>query len=114
MDLQKLLHQVTDGAQMSGIAIAEQIVIDPVDGENAPIPAELNSTVYEHLVAVYPLGIYKHQSQAIQAVLDGNDVCLATPTASGKSLIFMAAAADLVLRDPRATVLCLYPIKALI
>ncbi|OGA40581.1 MAG: hypothetical protein A3G24_19280, partial [Betaproteobacteria bacterium RIFCSPLOWO2_12_FULL_62_13] len=40
--------------------------------------------------------------------------CLATPTASGKSLVFMSVAANLIKRNANATILALYPAKALI
>jgi DEAD/DEAH box helicase domain-containing protein len=74
----------------------------------------LQSCLKEHLVLAWPGGLYRHQAAALQAFLDGSDVCLATSTASGKSLVFMAAATDLLLTDSRATVLALYPAKALI
>jgi superfamily II DNA/RNA helicase len=57
----------------------------------------------------YPEGIYSHQAQAIELLLAGNDVCLATPTASGKSLAFMSAAAHVVRSDRSARVLAPIP-----
>jgi DEAD/DEAH box helicase domain-containing protein len=44
----------------------------------------------------------------------GGDICLSTSTASGKSLVFMAVAVDLILRDQNSKVLAFYPARALI
>ncbi len=58
-------------------------------------------------------GLYRHQKLAVQAQLEGRNVCLATSTASGKTLAFHLAALELLERDEGATVLALYPLKAL-
>jgi DEAD/DEAH box helicase domain-containing protein len=56
----------------------------------------------------------KRKAATIHSALTGEDVCLATSTASGKSLVFMSVAADLLRRCPAAKVLALYPARALI
>jgi len=50
----------------------------------------------------------------VHAVLDREDICLATSTASGKSLAFISAAIERLLRDSTARVLALHPARALI
>lgn len=77
-------------------------------------PPALDARVSAHLGALHQQGIYTHQAEAIERFLAGEDVCLATATASGKSLPFMTCAADLLVRDPSARVLVLYPARALI
>lgn len=84
------------------------------DAALAPPPPTLHPRVASHLGALHPRGIYTHQADAITRFLAGDDICLATATASGKSLPFMACAADLLLRDPNARVLVLYPARALL
>ena len=84
------------------------------DLQAAAAPAGLDARVLGVLEAMCPAGLYSHQSEAIDESLAGKDLCLATATASGKSLVFMAAACDLALRDPDAIVLCLYPVRALV
>lgn len=55
---------------------------------------------------------YRHQSLALEQVEAGRNLVISTATASGKSLVFMAAAMnELIERD--GTVLALYPLKAL-
>ena len=56
---------------------------------------------------------YTHQSEAIEAILDGRDVVVVTPTASGKTLCYNVPVVDAVLRDPNTRALYLFPTKAL-
>ncbi|MEZ4646987.1 MAG: DEAD/DEAH box helicase, partial [Chloroflexota bacterium] len=57
--------------------------------------------------------VYLHQKKTIQFFLEGNNVCLATGTASGKSLAFQIAAVEALARNPTAKVIAIYPMKAL-
>jgi len=61
----------------------------------------------------YKKGIYKHQKLAISEFLKGANVCLSTGTASGKSLIFYVAAIEIIIKNPNAKILAVYPLKAL-
>jgi len=83
-------------------------------GAFVPVPQGLHQRVRAYLDNYFPRGIYSHQAQAIQHALAGDDVCLATSTSSGKSLIFMSTAMHELLRNNSARVLVLYPAKALI
>ena len=86
-----------------------------------PRPAELLgvddiplvSASRNFLARQYPRGIYRHQKEALAKALKGENVCLVTGTASGKSLVFQTAAVDLLARDPQARVMAIYPMKAL-
>ncbi|MEW5725313.1 MAG: DEAD/DEAH box helicase, partial [Thermodesulfobacteriota bacterium] len=81
--------------------------------------------VYERLARPLPpalaqvvksLGIsrlYLHQSQAINLAREGRHVVTATPTASGKSLIYNLPVFEAALEDPQAKALYLFPLKAL-
>ncbi len=57
--------------------------------------------------------LYSHQAEAIAALAAGDDVVVATPTASGKSLCYHLPVFDALLRDPSARALYLFPTKAL-
>lgn len=65
------------------------------------------------LNGLYPAGIYGHQKAAIARFLANQDVCLTTATASGKSLLFYAAAVEQLSRNPEARILAIYPTRAL-
>jgi DEAD/DEAH box helicase domain-containing protein len=57
--------------------------------------------------------LYTHQARAITALREGRDVVLATPTASGKSLVYSLPALEACLTDPEARALLLFPLRAL-
>ena len=57
--------------------------------------------------------VWNHQAVALHELEAGNNVVLATTTASGKSLVFQTKALDIACRDEWSTALVLYPIKAL-
>ncbi len=56
---------------------------------------------------------YSHQAQAIEAALAGENVVLATSTASGKTLAYNLPILNTLLNDPDACALYLFPTKAL-
>ena len=57
--------------------------------------------------------LYTHQAQAITAVSQGDNVVIATATASGKSLCYTVPVLTRLLADPNARALYLFPTKAL-
>ena len=59
------------------------------------------------------LPLFTHQAEAIDAVLDGGDVVVATPAASGKSLCYNVPVAQALLTDRSTRALYLFPTKAL-
>ena len=61
----------------------------------------------------FSTGIYLHQKEAIKSFLEGENICIATGTASGKSLPFYVAAIEKLVANPKAKVIAIYPLKAL-
>jgi DEAD/DEAH box helicase domain-containing protein len=57
--------------------------------------------------------LYSHQVEAINDLRQGCHVVVATPTASGKSLIYNLAVLDAVLKNPDTRALYVFPLKAL-
>ena len=56
---------------------------------------------------------YTHQAEAITRIFNGEDVCIVTGTASGKTLCYNAPVIQTILDDPTACAIYLFPTKAL-
>ena len=57
--------------------------------------------------------LYAHQAEALDAIRNGNDVIVSTPTASGKSLIYNLPVFEKIIAKPDSKALYLFPLKAL-
>jgi DEAD/DEAH box helicase domain-containing protein len=77
------------------------------------LQARLSPPVSRALAAAGAERLYTHQAEAINAALAGQNVVIATSTASGKTLCFNAPVLEALARDPLARALYLYPTKAL-
>lgn len=78
------------------------------------VPTALHPDVRTALSDRFANGLYSHQAAAISAALQGDNVCLATSTASGKSLVFQAVACHFALSNPKALTIAIYPARALV
>ena len=105
---------INEIAQQSGYQILEHDRLASRQAKFLPIPSRLHESVRNLIAQSYPAGLYGHQTEAIDAGLKGDDICLATSTASGKSLVYMVLAADMILRDNHSKVIAFYPARALI
>jgi DEAD/DEAH box helicase domain-containing protein len=57
--------------------------------------------------------LFSHQVEALQKIRQGKHVLVATPTASGKSLIYNLSVLEALLKNPGSKALYLFPLKAL-
>ena len=57
--------------------------------------------------------LYSHQAEGIGRALDGDNVVVATPTASGKTLVYNVPVITTLLENPDAHALYIFPLKAL-
>lgn len=105
------LHRI---AQSAGLKISEDISFPARVAKFACIPPGVNSDVEKQIKTRYPLGLYAHQAKAIESGLSGRNVCVATSTASGKTLVFTAIAISHLLVSRGRSILVLYPAKALL
>lgn len=101
-------------AEEIGLAIVDRAELQDRSARFAPAPGTLARSVRSELESSFRKGLYSHQAAGIAAALEGHDLCVATSTASGKSLVFMSVAAHALCLDGQARVLVLYPARALI
>lgn len=76
-------------------------------------PTALDARVRDSLVAAGMSRPYKHQAEAIELALTGADVVVESPTASGKTLAFVAPMLHVLKSHPAARAMMIYPMKAL-
>src|SRR4030042_1809042 len=57
--------------------------------------------------------LYSHQTDALYAVLNGENVIVSTPAASGKTLCFNIPVVNSIIQDKNSRALYIYPTKAL-
>ena len=93
--------------------VAAHRVFEPEPPRYAPWPEGLDPRLVEALRGRGVEALYTHQASAIESVQAGRNVCVVTPTASGKTLCYNLPVIDAVARDEAARALYLFPTKAL-
>ena len=94
-------------------SLVHQETIPPRPERLAEDLAHLPAEVGRVMAAAGVSALYSHQAEGIEKVLEGNHVALATPTASGKTLVYNVPVIASLLRDPGARALYIFPLKAL-
>ncbi len=80
---------------------------------SAPLPADLDPRLGKALGEMGVHELYHHQHLCREAIIAGQDLVVATPTASGKSLCYNLPVLESLMADPAARALYLFPTKAL-
>ncbi|NNK58166.1 MAG: DEAD/DEAH box helicase [Desulfofustis sp.] len=96
-----------------GIQIVCHKTIEPVPADYAPLPGGLHPGIEGSLKKAKISRLYLHQSRAIELVQRGKDVVVATPTASGKSLVYHIPTLQRYLDEQDSRALYMFPLKAL-
>ena len=96
-----------------GDQVAHHSVLPARPARLAPAPDSGNGATAAVFGALGIERLYRHQAEAIDAIRAGRHVVVATPTASGKTLIYNLPVFEQVARDPAARALYLFPLKAL-
>ena len=78
-----------------------------------PFPDDLHPLLAQALRARGIEQLYSHQREVWDALREGHDVTVVTPTASGKTLCFNLPVLQGILTDPDTRALYLFPTKAL-
>lgn len=112
MDASRFIEQISKQRFFDGQVSHVQLL-----PERAPVYGNLTGGIAPSLAAVLAeRGIdrlYCHQTASIQAVREGKNVVVVTGTASGKTLCYAIPVVETLLEQPMATMLFIYPTKAL-
>ena len=87
--------------------------LPPRPAQTHPFPTDLPAAVTQTLIASGIHTLYSHQLEAWTHVRAGENIVLATGTASGKTLAYNLPVFASLLQDPNARALYLFPTKAL-
>src|SRR4051794_6696247 len=83
------------------------------EAEYGPFPESVDPKLREVLAKRGIEKLYTHQAEAYERVSNGENVVIVTPTASGKTLCYNLPVLNLLLSDPGARAMYLFPTKAL-
>ena len=83
------------------------------DATFSELDRPLNPALKARLESLGISRLYNHQAEAVNAILTGKNVIIATPSASGKTLCYHLATLEAILSDKNSYALYLFPTKAL-
>ncbi|NEP82007.1 MAG: DEAD/DEAH box helicase, partial [Okeania sp. SIO3B3] len=85
----------------------------PTPGKLYPLPKDLPITLKNSLILQNITELYEHQIESLTALRKELDLCIFTPTASGKTLCYNLGILESCLQQPQTTALYIFPLKAL-
>lgn len=83
------------------------------EAQYVPFPESMDARIPEVLRQRGIDQLYTHQREAFDRVEAGEDICVVTPTASGKTMCYNLPVLNAILKTPDARALYLFPTKAL-
>ena len=110
--LEEFLQQLGRGLNLSG-QVAHNERITPKNSNYEQLDPPLPEQLTRALAASGVQRLYSHQAEALALARQGRDVVVATPTASGKTLVYALPVLERLFSDPQAKALFLFPLKAL-
>ena len=102
---------------MASKRLGDQVVHHMVIPDHAPVlskpekpwPKQINTIIKSAKIH----DLYQHQADAVDLIRSGRHLVVATPTASGKTLIYNLPVLENVLKNPESKALYIFPLKAL-
>ncbi len=110
--LQKFIDSLKEAADYRDI-LSHYHYLPEKKAEYEAGDAGLSAPVAEALRRLGIPRLYRHQAEALAHVRAGKHLLVATPTASGKTLIYNLPVVESLLQDSRSHALYLFPLKAL-
>ena len=112
MSLDEYIQSLKNYKGFSGDIVCHRI-LPPKEAVFASSDSELKNNLSFLLKFLGIKRLYNHQKKAIEMIHNGIHTVIATPTASGKSLIYNLPVIDELIEDPQSHALYLFPLKAL-
>jgi len=112
MNLEQVVDRLRSASEFTG-QVTHWEKISPREAVYGSWKKDLDPRLLEALKTRGIRQPYIHQSEAVEAVLDGRHVVIVTPTASGKTLCYNVPVLQAVLEHPESRALYLFPTKAL-
>ncbi|RMF60681.1 MAG: DEAD/DEAH box helicase [Calditrichaeota bacterium] len=112
MNLPQILEQLRSDPRFMANVTAWKI-LSAQDARYAPFPPNMRAELVDALQKRGIRQLYSHQAEAVELVIQGKNVAVVTPTASGKTLCYNLPVLNTVLEDAEARALYLFPTKAL-
>jgi DEAD/DEAH box helicase domain-containing protein len=85
--------------------------IPPQRAETRPVSEVIDSDKISNNLPFE--GLFRHQAKSIELLKENNNVCVTTPTSSGKTLVYALDIARKYIQNDSSTALLVYPTKAL-
>ncbi|KAJ4755387.1 ATP-dependent helicase HRQ1 [Rhynchospora pubera] len=108
----EMIEHLKEGLGKQG-QIAHVKKFEAKEGIYVEIPENISKEVKEALGQLSITRLYYHQAEAIQLVLSGKSVVVATSTSSGKSLCYNIPVVETLSKSSMACALYVFPTKAL-
>jgi DEAD/DEAH box helicase domain-containing protein len=110
--IQRFLNSLLN-LERQGFKVVHHAILPAKEPRHGVLDIPLPPVLQESLAQLGIPRLYCHQTFALDRIRAGENVVVATPTSSGKSLIYNLAVTEALLADPDRRALYLFPIKAL-
>jgi len=110
------LRKVLDGlleSPRTGSCVTHHVTIEAVDARYEEFPDWVEPSLRQALERNGISKLYRHQRLSVDAIRRGEDLCVVTPTASGKTLCYNLPVLQRILEKPETRAFYLFPTKAL-
>ncbi|RPH94939.1 DEAD/DEAH box helicase, partial [candidate division KSB1 bacterium] len=110
--VRNFLQSLEKDSDLAG-TVKHSVFLRPRDAKYGSLERLLPKPLYSGLAGLDVTRLYSHQTDAVEAVRNGQNVVVVTPTASGKTLSYFLPIMEALLSDPDGSALLLFPLKAL-
>jgi DEAD/DEAH box helicase domain-containing protein len=111
-NIKEYVHSLVSSKRLGSQVVYHTILPDQpahLSQPKLPLPEEIR-----HIITCQGIrDLYRHQADAVDLIRSGRHVVVATPTASGKTLIYNLPVLEKILKNPASKALYIFPLKAL-